>query len=192
MEHFLEGITPLRHWCINPNEQSNKYKSSLLSQLTKALPYHFLQRNVPLRHLLNAKPLFMSWQWSAFNEVNDWAPKESISMTSNLPHFWTSSSHSAYGWETASHRPPLMLWSKNLHLSRLTKQQQQYSSASSCVYTYILYRLFCELRSSATLSLRSKSSWYQTPTAWYTLYTKMHNVRFKMNFILSNLHSYRA
>ena len=157
MEHVLEGI---RHWCINPNEQSNKYKSSLLSQLTKALPEHFLQRNVPLRHLLNAKPLFMSWQWSAFNEVNDWAPKESISMTSNLPHFWTSSSHSAYGWETASHRPPLMLWSKNLHLSRLTKQQQP--------PVRILYRLFCELRSSATLSLRSKSSWYSNSMIYPT------------------------
>ena len=31
VEHFLEGITPLRHWYINPNEKSNKYKSSLLS-----------------------------------------------------------------------------------------------------------------------------------------------------------------
>ena len=65
-------------------------------------------------------------------------------------------------------------------------------SQNNIYYTYIQYRLFCELRSSATLSLRSKSSWYQTPTAWYTLYTKMHNVRFKINFILSNLHSYRA
>ena len=27
MEHFLEGIAPLRHWYINPNEKSNKYKS---------------------------------------------------------------------------------------------------------------------------------------------------------------------
>ena len=34
MEHFLEGITPLRHWCVNPNEKRgvNKYKYySLLS-----------------------------------------------------------------------------------------------------------------------------------------------------------------
>ena len=31
MEHFLEVIAPLRHWHINPNEKSNKYKSSLLS-----------------------------------------------------------------------------------------------------------------------------------------------------------------
>ena len=38
MEHFLEGIGPLRHWYINPNKKSNKYKSSLLSELnTKAL-----------------------------------------------------------------------------------------------------------------------------------------------------------
>ena len=29
MEHFLEGIAPLRHWYINPSEKSNKYKSSL-------------------------------------------------------------------------------------------------------------------------------------------------------------------
>ena len=34
---------------------------------------HFLQVNIPLRHLLNAKPLFISWWRSAFNEVNDWA-----------------------------------------------------------------------------------------------------------------------
>ena len=31
MEHFLEGIAPLRHWYINPNEESKKYKSSLPS-----------------------------------------------------------------------------------------------------------------------------------------------------------------
>ena len=30
-EHFLEGIALLRHCHINPNEKSNKYKSSLLS-----------------------------------------------------------------------------------------------------------------------------------------------------------------
>ena len=35
----------------------------------------FLQENVPIKHLLNAKPLFMSWQRSTFNEVNDWPPK---------------------------------------------------------------------------------------------------------------------
>ena len=71
MEHFLEVIAPLRHWYISPNEKSNKYKSSLLSLLTKALTEHFLQGKVPLRHLLNAKPPFMSWQM--FNEVNNWA-----------------------------------------------------------------------------------------------------------------------
>ena len=31
MEYFLEGIAASRHWYINPNEKSNKYKSSLLS-----------------------------------------------------------------------------------------------------------------------------------------------------------------
>ena len=31
MEHFLEGIAPLRYLYINLNEKSNKYKSSLLS-----------------------------------------------------------------------------------------------------------------------------------------------------------------
>ena len=31
MEHYLEGIAPLRHWYINPNEKSNKYKSPLWS-----------------------------------------------------------------------------------------------------------------------------------------------------------------
>ena len=59
MEHFLEGVAPLRHWYTNPNEKSNKYKSSLLNKLTKALAEHFLQVNVPLRHLLNGKPIFM-------------------------------------------------------------------------------------------------------------------------------------
>ena len=34
---------------------------------------HFLQGNIPLRHLLNAKPPFISWPRSTFNEVNDWA-----------------------------------------------------------------------------------------------------------------------
>ena len=31
MEHFLKGIAALRHWYINPNEKSNKYKYSLRS-----------------------------------------------------------------------------------------------------------------------------------------------------------------
>ena len=89
MEHFLEEIAPLRHWYINPNEKSNKYKSSLLSKLTKALMEHFLQGNVPLRHLLNAKPLFMFWWRSAIKEVNDWALSEVASspMTSK-PWSW--------------------------------------------------------------------------------------------------------
>ena len=51
MERFLEGIAPLQHWYINPNEKSNKYKSSLLSKLTKALTELFVQGNFSLRHL---------------------------------------------------------------------------------------------------------------------------------------------
>ena len=35
------------------------------------LTEHFLQANVPLSHLLNAKPPFISWWRPAFNEVND-------------------------------------------------------------------------------------------------------------------------
>ena len=35
MEHFLEGIALVkRHWYVNSNEKSNKYKSFLLSYLT--------------------------------------------------------------------------------------------------------------------------------------------------------------
>ena len=30
MEHFFDGIVPLRYWYVNPNEKSNNYKSSLL------------------------------------------------------------------------------------------------------------------------------------------------------------------
>ena len=40
--------------------------------LPKALTEHFLHANVPLRHLLNAKSLFIPWRRSAYNEVNDW------------------------------------------------------------------------------------------------------------------------
>ena len=36
---------------------------------------HFLQGNVPISHMLNAKPPFMYWHISAFNEVNDCAPR---------------------------------------------------------------------------------------------------------------------
>ena len=35
------------------------------------LTERFLQGSVPLRHRLNVKPPLMSWQRSAFNEVND-------------------------------------------------------------------------------------------------------------------------
>ena len=44
---------------------------------TQSLTEHFLQGNVPLMHLLNEKPLFISWRRSAFNEVNDWALRQS-------------------------------------------------------------------------------------------------------------------
>ena len=61
MEHFHEKNAPLSHWYINPNEKSNKFKSSLLSELTKlALTDLFLRGNVPLSHLLNEKLPFMS------------------------------------------------------------------------------------------------------------------------------------
>ena len=61
MEHFLAAIAPLRHWYINPNAKSNKYKSSLLGfKLTKALTEYIFQENVPLRHMLNAKIGFVS------------------------------------------------------------------------------------------------------------------------------------
>ena len=63
MEYFLEGIAQLRHWYIYANEKLTY----------QALMEHFLQGNIPLRYLLNAKSPFMSWQRSAFNEVNDWA-----------------------------------------------------------------------------------------------------------------------
>ena len=59
MELFHEGIAPLGHWNITPNEKSNKYKSSLPSLLTNALMGHFLQGNVPLWRLLNEETLFM-------------------------------------------------------------------------------------------------------------------------------------
>ena len=76
MEHVLEGIALLRHLYINLYKKSNKYKYSLLSQITKALSDHFLKGNVQLMHLLNAKPSFMSWQRSASNEVpNAWVLK---------------------------------------------------------------------------------------------------------------------
>ena len=32
--YFLEGITPLKHWYINPNEKTNKYLQILSSKLT--------------------------------------------------------------------------------------------------------------------------------------------------------------
>ena len=41
--------------------------------LNGAIP--LTQGNVPLRHQLNAKHLCMTWQRSAFNEVNDWSPR---------------------------------------------------------------------------------------------------------------------
>ena len=53
MEHFHEGITPLRHWYFNPNEKSNKYKSSLLEltyqSLNGALPSRKYSMNAPAK-----------------------------------------------------------------------------------------------------------------------------------------------
>ena len=60
MKHFLEGIAPLRHWYIKPNEKSNKYKI-FSSQLTYQSPNRaFPSRKCFIRQLLNAKPQFMS------------------------------------------------------------------------------------------------------------------------------------
>ena len=59
MEHLFEGIAALRHWYIKPNENSNKYKSSLLS-LNGALP----SRKCSIRVHAKCK--------TSFNEVN-WA-----------------------------------------------------------------------------------------------------------------------
>ena len=69
MELFLQGNVPLRHWYSNPNEKSNKYKSSLLSYLTyeSLNGAQFLQENV------TTMPAFMSWHKFAIKEVNDWA-----------------------------------------------------------------------------------------------------------------------
>ena len=55
---------------LNPNEKSKKYKSCLLSYLTKHLSEHFLQGNTKIP---NTKPPFMPWRRSASNDVNDWA-----------------------------------------------------------------------------------------------------------------------
>ena len=52
--YFFEGITPLRHWYINPNERINKYKFSLLCWLTNiALAEQYIQANVLLMYLIN-------------------------------------------------------------------------------------------------------------------------------------------
>ena len=66
---FLEGNALLRHWYTILNETSNRYKTSPTYQGLSRLPEQFLQGNVPLRHLLNAKSLFMPWMWSAFNAI---------------------------------------------------------------------------------------------------------------------------
>ena len=71
MEHFLEGITPLRHWYINPNEKSNiQFFSSELTyqSLNGALP----SRKCSIKAPAKCKTPVLSWQRSTFNEVNDW------------------------------------------------------------------------------------------------------------------------
>ena len=76
MEHFLEGIAPLRHCYINPKTRRVTNTNILFwFKLPKVLTEHFLQGNVPLRHLLKAKPPFMSWWRYAFKEVNDWSQR---------------------------------------------------------------------------------------------------------------------
>ena len=45
---------------------------------------HFLQGNVSLRHLLNAKLPFMSCRRSGFNEVNDWSLKTQVYSKKNI------------------------------------------------------------------------------------------------------------
>ena len=77
MEHFLEGIALLGHWYINPNEKSNKCKSSLLIKLTKAsyngaVPSRKCSIKVPAKCITS---VYMSWWRFAFNEVNNWGPK---------------------------------------------------------------------------------------------------------------------
>ena len=66
MEHFLEGIAPLRHWYINPNENRNKYKSSLPS-----LTYQSLNGALPLKKCSNKASAKCKPSVYVFNEVND-------------------------------------------------------------------------------------------------------------------------
>ena len=74
MEQFLEGVAILRLWHVISDEKICTCYSSHLGKCNDVLTEQFLQGNVPLSCLVNAKPPFMSWQISAFNEVNEWAP----------------------------------------------------------------------------------------------------------------------
>ena len=67
----LNGTLPWSNCSVKTLVHSSKWEEFTYQSLNR----HMLQGKVSLRHLLklNAKPLFMSWQSSAFNEVNDWA-----------------------------------------------------------------------------------------------------------------------
>ena len=49
INQILEGIAPLRHWYVNPNEKSNKYNFFFTYPIYQRLIKHFLQENAPLR-----------------------------------------------------------------------------------------------------------------------------------------------
>ena len=82
--HWRNCIVTDINYLVTQIRRVNKYKSSPLSYLTKALKEHFSWK---LRHLLNVKPVFMSWQRSTLNEVNNWAPKIFSRIASHLAIF---------------------------------------------------------------------------------------------------------
>ena len=61
MEHFLEGIVPLRHWYNYPNEKSNKYKSSLQSKFTKGLNRALPSRICSVEAPTKCKTSWLQW-----------------------------------------------------------------------------------------------------------------------------------
>ena len=114
MEYFLEGIALLRHWYINQN--------------TKALTEHFLQGNVPLMHLLNAKPLLISCWRSAFNEVNDYILGPNFYKNNYCFFRYRETNSKSWNWIELPVNPPDARVVKIHNLTPRTKYEFQVTS----------------------------------------------------------------
>ena len=125
---------------------------------------HFLHRNVPLRHLLNAKPLITSWRRSVFNEVNDLTLR--VSLLASTP----KSSGVSYPFLIS----PLPKNNNNSFIEFIKKKRWLISSGQMNDFRTNL-AFFCQFLAHCVLVRRLQQQ-QQPPRLWHWRMPQYHTV----------------